>query len=127
MYTSAKKSWENLSLIYLGITLFTALFGAVYEVFSHEVYSYYMIYAFAFPLILGVLPCLNCLILDVQRVNRTAIHFWNSGVITLTVGSLFFGILEIYGTTNKLAFIYPIAGVLFLLAGMILWLISRRK
>ena len=33
-----------------------ALFGAIYELFSHDVYSYYMIYAFAIPLLMGVLP-----------------------------------------------------------------------
>ena len=33
-----------------------AFFGAVYERFSHEVYSYYMIYAFAIPLVMGALP-----------------------------------------------------------------------
>ena len=33
---------------YLLSTVICALFGAVYELFSHEVYSYYMIYAFAF-------------------------------------------------------------------------------
>ena len=41
---------------YLLSTVICALFGAVYELFSHEVYSYYMIYAFAFPLLLGAAP-----------------------------------------------------------------------
>jgi hypothetical protein len=33
----------------LAATLFFAFFGAVYEAFGHGVYSYFMIYAFAFP------------------------------------------------------------------------------
>ena len=33
--------------------IFIAVFGAIYEKFSHEVYSYYMIYAFMIPLCLG--------------------------------------------------------------------------
>ena len=39
----------------LGAALFCAVFGMIYEVFSHEVYSYYMIYAFVIPLLLGAL------------------------------------------------------------------------
>ena len=37
-------------------TGFLALFGAIYEIFSHEVYSYFMLYAFAIPLAMGLLP-----------------------------------------------------------------------
>lgn len=47
----------KISLGYLLSALFCALFGAVYELFSHEVYSYSMIYAFLFPLAGGTLPC----------------------------------------------------------------------
>ena len=46
---------------YLTASVFCALFGAVYELFSHGVYSYWMIYAFAFPLLLGAIPCLAAL------------------------------------------------------------------
>ena len=41
---------------YLVATVVTVAFGAVYEWFSFGVYSYYMIYAFAVPLLGGVLP-----------------------------------------------------------------------
>lgn len=112
-------------MIFLCISIFTALFGAVYELFGHGIYSYFMLYAFAFPLVLGVLPYVFCLVRKVKKCSRLGIRFWNAGIITLTVGSLFQGVLEIYGTTNKLAIVYQIAGILFLLGGIILPLLFR--
>ena len=126
MYTSAEKTWGTLSAVFLGVTIFTALFGAVYELFGHGVFSYFMLYAFAFPLILGVVPYVCCLIRKVTRFHRPAIRFWNAGIITLTVGSLFQGVLEIYGTTNRLAVVYQIVGILLLLGGIFLPIMFRR-
>ena len=37
---------------------YSAVLGAVYELFSHGVYSYFMLYAFLFPLAGGALPLL---------------------------------------------------------------------
>ena len=53
MYTSAELLKKHL-LFNLSGTLFLVLFGAVYESFSHGVYSYFMLYAFAIPLVFGV-------------------------------------------------------------------------
>ena len=50
------KAAAKTAFVYLLTALFLAFFGAVYELFSHGVYSYYMIYAFAFPLAGGTLP-----------------------------------------------------------------------
>lgn len=49
--TSAIKT----GLQYFTAALFCALFGAVYELFSHSVFSYYMLYAFMIPLVGGAL------------------------------------------------------------------------
>ena len=74
--------------------MFLALFGAVYELFSHEVYSYFMIYAFAVPLMLGVMP--YALLLISRKVpGRAALIPWNSGIAALSVGCVFRGVLEI--------------------------------
>ena len=67
-----RRKASRTSLIYLIVSLFCALFGAVYEMFSHEVYSYYMIYAFAFPLIGGTLLFQ---IIAVIGVNKHPNHF----------------------------------------------------
>ena len=60
MYTSdinrIQKSAIRTALLYLAASILCAMFGAVYEAFSHDVYSYFMIYAFLFPLIGGALP-----------------------------------------------------------------------
>lgn len=47
---------QNTIFGYLAVTAACVLLGAVYETFSHGVFSYYMIYAFAFPLAGGVIP-----------------------------------------------------------------------
>ncbi len=127
MFTSdRKKAVEyayklfNYACICLTAAVFCALFGAVYEVFSHGVFSFYMIYAFAIPLCLGIYEEdryweNSCLYLF---PGRTALNAWFSGIAALTAGCLFQGVLEIYGTTNRLIVVYPVAGVLLLAAGL---------
>ena len=99
-------------------TVVFALFGGIYEIFSHQVYSYYMIYAFAIPLLLGVLVYAVFLFYD-RCPGRVARNLWNSGVATLGVGCVFRGVLDIYGTTNALIIVYPVAGALLLASGFI--------
>ena len=102
---------QKLILIDLFAALFCVLFGAVYELFSHGVYSYGMLYAFVFPLVLGVLPLL---LLTMLRAP----------IATLTVGSIVSGTLEIYGTTNPLTLVYWIAGGALTVLGAAVYLIS---
>ncbi len=119
---------------YALVTTIVALFGAVYEYFSFGVYSYYMIYAFAIPLILGVLPWLfiasdgsgksgsEKLFPPVHTIN-----LWGSGIATLTVGSVFHGILDIYGTTSFLSKVYFIVGIGLLLTALMTFIGYREK
>lgn len=93
---------------------FLALFGAIYEVFSHQVYSYFMLYAFAIPLMLGVLPY-AVLLLKEKYPSKLFLNLWNTAIATLSIGSVFAGVLAIYGTTNSLIVVYPIAGGLLML------------
>lgn len=109
-------------LIHITSSVFLALFGAVYEHFSFGVYSYYMIYAFALPLVLGALP-LTVLVSSRKRIpSNLSLKFWNFGIAALSVGSIVKGILDIYGTTNRLLIVYPAAGIILLSAGLITWL-----
>ena len=114
----------KLILIDLFAALFCALFGAVYELFSHGVYSYGMLYAFAFPLVLGVLPMLLIMMLRAPYPNRFARSAYHAGIATLTVGSLVSGALEIYGTNNPLTLVYWIAGGALAAYGMGTYLAS---
>lgn len=136
MFTSdidkAVKKAGKTAFVYLLISIFCALFGAVYELYSHEVYSFYMIYAFAFPLVGGVLPFS---ILQLVRVKcytgAVSRNLYHSGIATLTVGSIIRGVLDIYGTTNMLSDYYWKIGIGLTLAGIatcaVGWLIPKKE
>ena len=114
---------QKLILIDFGAALFCALFGAVYERFSHGVYSYAMIYAFAFPLVLGALPLYLIGALNAPYPGRLLRSVYHAGIATLTVGSIVTGILEIYGTTVSLTLAYWIVGSALVLLGACVYLI----
>ncbi len=123
---------RNQRLIYssfyqLIFSIFCAVFGAIYEVFSHEVYSFYMIYAFMIPLVLGVFAPMLVMFRGKRAVSPLSLSFWNMAVATFTVGSLYKGVIEIYGTTNKMAVIYPIAGATLILMAVITHFFCRQK
>lgn len=120
------KNMRKTGFLYLFISMFCVLFGAVYEYFSHEVYSYFMLYAFVFPLVGGMLPFLGMAFYKVPMPNRVSRNLYHSGIATLTTGSLFEGALEIYGTTNRLVWVYWILGGLFLLMGIVVYLICSK-
>ena len=125
MYTSDISLKRNL-LGNIAGTAFLALFSAIYEAFSHNVYSYFMIYAFAVPLMLGVLP-FTLLLISEKYPGRAALNLWNSGIAALSVGCVFRGVLEIYGTTNSMSIVYPVAGSLLLTAGLITGIAGIQK
>lgn len=106
-------------------TAFLALFAGIYEAFSHEVYSYFMLFAFAVPLMMGVLPY-TILLLKEKYPSRLFLTLWNSVIATLSIGSVFAGVLEIYGTTNSLIVVYPIAGGILIILSLGSLLIGRR-
>lgn len=88
----------------------TLLFAAVYERFSHQVYSPYMIFAFLFPLLGGAFPCLLLGRAPGQQPGARSLCLYSSGIAALTVGSIFRGILDIYGSTSRLGLVYWLAG-----------------
>ena len=91
-------------------TIFTLIFGIIYELFSHQVYSNYMIYAFIIPLLLGIIY-----IIFKELINK---DIYKLSVITFTIGSILKGILDIYGTTNNLIYVYLIVGIILLLLSL---------
>ncbi len=113
-------------VLYLFISIFCILFGAVYEYFSYEVYSYFMLYAFVFPLVGGALPFFGLAFFRMPTPNRVSRNLYHSGIAALTIGSLFKGALEIYGTTNRLVSVYWMFGILFLLTGIILYFVCPK-
>ena len=95
-----------------------ALAGFVYELFSHGVYSLMMIYAFAFPLLLGALPFAVRALHAKKQLSDWCVRLLQWGIATLTVGCLFQGALEIYGTTSSFVQWYWVAGPLLVLGAI---------
>lgn len=114
-------------LIYIVATLLCILFAMIYEFFSHDVYSNFMIYAFCIPLIFGVVVYYALYLLKIKKIpSKFESNLYNAGIATLTFGSIMQGILEIYGTTNSKIYVYPIVGTIFVLTSVILF-ITRTK
>lgn len=112
MYTSAIKT----GMKYFAAAMVIAVAAAVYGLFSHGVYSYYMTYAFMIPLLAGALPhLLTALKGSDQKTMLTGLNdIQLAFVATLTAGSLLKGVLDIYGTTNRLLIAYPVLAALIL-------------
>ena len=118
MYTSENKiGTANLTIAfsYLIISIALAAAGAIYEHFSFGVYSNFMIYAFAIPLVGGTLPFMLRSMRRAADVGWT----WHAGIATLTIGSIVHGILAISGRPNSLTIIYLVAGIILLICAAI--------
>ena len=106
---------HNLKIMrnYLIISAFTAVFGSVYEMFGHGVYSLFMIFAFAPTLILGAIPSGVITFIGIGAgIPQRARSIYRVGVASLTLGMIFKGVLDIYGTTSPLTKFYFIASAL---------------
>jgi len=110
------------AVIYMLITSLCGIFSAVYEHFSHGVYSSYMVYLFLFPLVAGVLPYLLIHLLELPFPNRAALNLYNSGISSLILGSALSGVFEIYGTQCSLCVVYWIIGIAFTATGILLYI-----
>ena len=111
---------------YLIVAAICAVVGVIYELFSHQVWSVYMIGAFAVPLILGVLPNLVIAIGRLKTPSFAAENLYACGLITLTLGSLLKGVLQIYGTTNTLLDYYWLVGAGFTGLGIIFYFAQKK-
>ena len=103
----------------------TVFFAAVYECFSHQVYSRAMILAFLYPLLGGFIPATLLMFAKARlQPGEWTRSFWGAGIAALTLGSLFRGVLEIYGTTSCLSEVYPVLGWTLLALGLISWAVE---
>lgn len=87
-----------------------------------------MVYLFAIPLLLGVVPQLIALAnpkLSSTSSWQRIIH--NFAIVTLIVGSILQGVVEIYGTTNGYIVYYFIVGISLLVASSMLWVAKFLK
>ena len=112
--------------MYLGITVFIALFGCVYEQFSHNVHTFYMWFAWIWPFIFGFIPYLLFNFLPIKRVpGMLSECFYNFGVAMLTFWSIYKGVIIIYNTTgDKILWAYIFISVTSLCVGAALYVIG---
>lgn len=119
------KKAKKASVIYCFLAVFCGLFSAVYEHFSHGVYSNYMVWLFLFPLIGGTIPfAVIARQYKLTYPGSLSVNLYNSGIATLTVGSCFQGILEIYGASSEYLLIYWIAGTALVVAAVAIYLFT---
>lgn len=96
---------------------FCAFFGAVYEAFSFGVFSFFMIYAFSVPLAIAIL-----LLVIYKRKTSTPklfVDLMHMTSVTAALGFIATGVVEIYGTDNRLLFVYPFLGVCLFVTALI--------
>ena len=119
MFTSESDARRTLLRHSKGLLLagtIVALFGGVYEHFSFGVWSYWMVYAFA-PCMLSALWLMT--LSHGRRIPGTGfLPLLESAAVILTLGCVCKGILEIYGTGNRLLWWYPIVGAALLAAAV---------
>ena len=111
---------------YAFVALICLAIGLGYEIFSHGVWSVFMIGAFAVPLVLGVIPNLVIGFGNLKSPDMASETLYACGIITLTLGSMLKGALEIFGTTNTLLDYYWMVGGAFTLLGIIFYLAQRK-
>ena len=114
----SKDSIKKAFIIYIAATVFCLIFFLIYNVFSHDVTSPFMTFLFAWPLLLGVLPCAALLIFRPMHLypNWITANLYNSGVAALTVSSAMKGVFDIAGTSSIHQSILMVTG--FLLLGL---------
>ena len=137
---TSQLSWKSLLPITL-TTVFVFVFAKIYGIFSHGVSSAFMSYAFLLPLSLIFLPKLLNLCtgnrlwngsLETEEgekklfLSSLASFLWKSGVAVLSVGSLYIGVLDIYGTSGSFEWVYLVVGIVTLAAGGISALLAKK-
>ncbi len=94
------------------------VFGIIYEIFSHGVYSVFMWGAFLIPFVFGAVLLASvknrCSSHPEKSIlpGDTLLQLWGCSVASLTAGSVVRGVLDIYGTTNSLTAVYAVLGAL---------------
>lgn len=118
---------KNRLIRYAAITLFCLVLFIVYSIFSHGVYSNYMTFLFAWPMLLGFVPSL--LIAKVSSLSEPSNltkALYHAGLASVTVSSLLRGIFEIAGTSSPYQMPLMYFGIGMLVAGVIVYVCFRK-
>ena len=118
-----KKKLLIIVLAYVGITAFIALFGAVYEQYSHNVHTPYMWFAWVWVLGFGLIPHLLLYFLPINKIpGLISGCVYNFGVALITTRSLYIGVVTIANTPDdRWVLAYTIMSIIFLVLGVMLY------
>ena len=105
---------------FIHYTIFCTIFAFIYELFSHEVYSLFMILNFIFPLI-GLITLLSLQKKNIT-INNCSYNLFKASLLTFTIYFIIKGVLEIYGTTNSLVIIYPSLELILLILSILTYI-----
>ena len=120
-----QRTLRRAALAWLLAAAFVAVFSRVYQVFSHDVWSASMVFAFMYPLLGGALPLTVCALCSVRVIpGRLCRWLLSAGLAALTVGSVLSGVLEIYGTANRLLAVYRFVGWPLVVLAVLLYLLG---
>ena len=122
-----RKSIVKAFILYLSAAAFCLVFYLIYSRFSHDVSSPFMTFLFAWPLLLGALPCGIILTSKNERLypSRLSANLYNSGVAALTIASAMKGVFDIAGTSSIHQSILMIVGISFLAFGVLIFIIDH--
>ena len=109
MSTSVKKLAKHYAIAAIGC----AAFALIYAQFSHGVYSPFMTFMFAIPLVGGVGVATACHLAHRGELPRTARQAWALAIASLTVASCLRGVFDIAGTASPLLVIYLVIAAAF--------------
>ena len=98
---------------YLVAALGCALFAFIYAQFSHGVYSPFMTFMFAIPLLGGSAVATALEFAKARPVPLLARQCWALALAALTIGSCLRGIFEIAGTSSPYLIAYPAIAAAF--------------
>jgi hypothetical protein len=125
---SQRKQIRKIIWIYLILSVIAAAFDKVYGVFGHGVDSSSMTWMFLYPLLGGALFyfIIERFIPHIIKYSwyRLFCNIYNSGIATLTFGSLLKGIFDIAGTSSSYLVFFYIVGGGFIAAGLIMMFIK---
>lgn len=117
-YCPAGNAHRKTAWRYLIASAGCVLLAFIYAQFSHGVYSPFMTYMFAIPLVGGALPALACHVANAKPAPQLTRQAWGLAIACLTVASCLRGVFEIAGTASTLVWGYPL--VAFVLAAVAL-------
>ena len=120
-----KKTNLKTSFIYLGVSAFVLIFSLVYSLFSHEVYSDYLSYAFLYPLIGGALLYFG--LHFTKHFAKWPYNFYNAGIATVTVGSILCGVNEVAGADTLYYLWFYLVGWFFIFLSIFVLLLGLTK